>query len=75
MTTSRMEETKLRHKLKKIIVQSKVADVKAHNSSTVEEHLSHYPKVQGLIVLLPLALGEKKGNIKMLQYRPAKAVQ
>jgi hypothetical protein len=67
MTTSRMEETKLRHKLKMIIAQSEVADVKAHNSSTVEEHMFHYPKVQGLILPLPLALGEKKGNIKMLQ--------
>jgi hypothetical protein len=53
----------------------KEAKVKACTSRTVEEHLFHYPKVQGLIVTLPLALGEKKGNIKMQQYRPAKAVQ
>jgi hypothetical protein len=45
-----MEETKLRHKLKKIIAQSKVAEAKAND----------YPKVQDLILPLPLALGEKK---------------
>jgi hypothetical protein len=43
-----MEETKLRHKLKNIIAQSKVAEVKANGSSTVVEHLLHQPEVQGL---------------------------
>ncbi len=43
---------------------NKEAKVKACTSKTVEEHLSHYPKVQGLIVPLPLALGEKKAALR-----------
>jgi hypothetical protein len=49
--------------------------VKANGSSTMEEHLAYHPEVQDLIVPLSLTLGEKKGNIKMLQFRPAKAAK